>query len=81
MAYGYRKNYRPQPAKQTFEVGQVVKIGFVDGLQVFDKVRTPRDGRPDFYVLFREPTKVWYAFQPHLGLTRCASYDEACSAY
>lgn len=36
MAYGNR-NYRPK-AKQTWEVGDTVKVGFVSGLEVDAKV-------------------------------------------
>jgi hypothetical protein len=78
----FRTNYRPAPAKQTWFVGQSgIKVGFVRDLEVTDFVETPRDGRPNFYVLFQRATKRWYAFQPHLGLTRCDNLAEARAAF
>lgn len=67
--------------KQSFEVGNVVKIGFVADLEVIKKIATPGDYRPDFYVLWQSKTNRFYAFQPHFGLTRCASLAEALVAY
>lgn len=67
--------------KQSFEVGSTVKIGFVAGLEVIKKIATPGDYRPDFYVLWQSATNRFYAFQPHYGLTRCESLNEAMHAY
>lgn len=67
--------------RQSFEVGNVVKIGFIAGLEVVKKIATPGDYRPDFYVLWQSATNRFYAFQPHYGLTRCASLNEAMRAY
>lgn len=38
-------------SKQKWEVGQIVKVGFVAGLEVIGKVATPGDYMPDLYVL------------------------------
>ena len=67
--------------RQSFEIGSIVKIGFVDGLEVVKKVATPGDYRPDFYVLWQAATDRFYAFQAHFGLTRCASYEAAKLAF
>lgn len=80
MAWGQKRNYNFRE-KQSFEVGNTVKIGFVDGLEVIKKIATPGDYRPDFYVLWQSATDRFYAFQPHFGLTRCASLNEAMTAY
>ena len=73
--------YSPAKPRQSFEEGQVVKIGFVDGLEVVKKIATPGDGRPDFYVLWQPIKNVFYAFQPHCGLTRCNSLQDAMTAW
>lgn len=57
-------------AKQAWATGQVVNVGFVKGLVVKEKIATPGDYRPDFYVLWQPSTNRWYSFQPHFGLTR-----------
>lgn len=64
-------------SKNNFEVGQIVKIGFVSGLRVVEKVATPGDYKPDLYVLHNEDKDRWYSFVPHHGLTRCDSAAEA----
>lgn len=68
--------YRPA-AKQSWQVGDVVKVGFVTGLEVIKKIPTPGDYRPDFYVLWQPKTNRFYSFQPHYGLTRHDSLQEA----
>ena len=68
-------------AKQSFEIGETVKIGFVTGLEVIKKVATPGDGHPDFYVLWQPLKNRFYAFQPHYGLTRCDTLQEAMKAF
>lgn len=70
-----------QKYRQSFEVGETVKIGFVSGLEVVKKIATPGDYRPDFYVLWNPMKNAFYAFQPHYGLTRCGSLNEAMEAY
>ncbi|MHC2867951.1 hypothetical protein ACVIYH_009084 [Bradyrhizobium diazoefficiens] len=66
-------------SKQKWEVGQIVKVGFVSGLEVIGKVATPGDYMPDLYVLFQASTKRIYRFVPHNGLTRCATLQEAAA--
>ena len=46
MTYG--TSYRPK-AKQSWNQGDVVSVGFVKGLEVVAKVATPGDYRPDLY--------------------------------
>lgn len=46
-------------SKNNFEVGQIVKIGFVSGLRVVEKVATPGDYKPDLYVLHNEDKDRW----------------------
>lgn len=76
----YRTAHR-RPAKQAWEVGQIVNVGFVKGLVVKEKVATPGDFRPDCYVLWQPSTNRFYNFQPHFGLVRCDSIEDArCAA-
>ena len=65
-------------AKQDWTIGQTVKIGFVAGLEIIQKVATPGDWMPDLYVLKQQGTGRIYRFVPHNGLSRCASIAEAC---
>jgi hypothetical protein len=74
MAYQNRSSAR---AKQTWQVGDIVKVGFVAGLEVVAKVATPGDGLPDLYALWQPSTNRFYQFVPHNGLTRCDSIDKA----
>lgn len=74
MAYGLR--HRPS-AKQAWQIGQIVNVGFVRDLVVEEKIATPGDYRPDFYVLWQPAKNRWYAFQPHFGLSRCDSAADA----
>jgi hypothetical protein len=78
---GFMSHFSFKP-RQSFEVGSIVKIGFVSGLEVIRKVPTPRDGYPDFYVLWNSAKNTFYAFQPHNGgLVRCADLNEALHAF
>lgn len=54
-------------SKQTWEIGQIVKVGFMAGLKVIEKVATPGDWKPDAYILERNGKR--YEFVPHNGLT------------
>lgn len=63
--------------KQSWEIGQIVKVGFVQRLVVKEKVATPGDHRPDGYVLWQPETNRWYSFQPHHGLTRHDNAEQA----
>ena len=65
-------------AKQDWTIGQVVKVGFVSGLEIIRKVATPGNYLPDQYVLRQQGTDRIYRFVPHNGLSRCASGAEAC---
>lgn len=64
-------------AKQTWNVGDTVKIGFVSGLEVVAKVSTPGDHKPDLYALWQPNTGRFYSFVPHNGLYRCDTLEEA----
>ncbi|AJG19039.1 hypothetical protein [Cupriavidus basilensis] len=61
-------------AKQSWEVGQQVKVGFLAGLTVIAKIPTPGDFAPDAYVLVRG--EQFYAFVPHNGISKIEA-DEA----
>ena len=75
MAYSNRKS-----AKQTWQQGDVVTIGFVRGLEVVAKIPTPGDFAPDAYALWQPATDRFYRFVPHNGLSRCESLAEAMAA-
>lgn len=64
-------------SRQDWNVGAVVKVGFVAGLTVRAKVPTPGDYAPDAYALEQAATGRFYHFVPHVGLTRCTSLAEA----
>lgn len=74
----YRTAYRPK-AKQGWEVGDQVSVGFVKGLEVVAKVATPGDYRPDLYALWQPSTGRFYSFVPHNGLIRCETLEQAMS--
>lgn len=57
-------------AKQSWEVGQQVKVGFLAGLTVVAKIPTPGDFAPDAYVLVRG--EQFYSFVPHNGISKIA---------
>ncbi len=54
--------------KQDWSVGSLVKVGFLDGLTVAEKVATPGDFKPDYYILTKGEKR--YEFTPHNGLVR-----------
>jgi hypothetical protein len=54
-------------SKQKWEIGQVVNVGFMRGLEVVEKVPTPGDYAPDAYIL--KKGDAHYSFVPHNGLT------------
>lgn len=64
-------------AKQIWEVGEVVKVGFLSGLEVIKKIATPGDFRPDFYILWQPSKNRIYRFTPHFGIERCDSVADA----
>ena len=53
--------------KQTWEVGEVVKVGFLS-LRILAKVATPGDYAPDAYVMTNKAGDKYYRFVPHKGL-------------
>lgn len=65
--------------KQNWEIGQIVKVGFVAGLEIIGKVATPGDYKPDLFVLVQASSKRIYRFVPHNGLTRCNTIQEAAA--
>ena len=77
---GLYNGYATPRAKQRWEVGQVVSVGFVKGLVVKARVATPGDGRPDIWALWQPSTNRFYQFQPHLGLSRVDSLADALEA-
>ena len=56
-------------SKQVWEVGEVVKVGFLS-LRVTAKVPTPGDYMPDMYRLVDLKGQRQYEFVPHNGRTR-----------
>lgn len=82
MSFSSSRSHFSSKPRQSFDLGNVVKVGFVEGLEVIKKIATPGDYRPDFYVLWQAQTNRFYAFQPHRGgLTRCATLTEAMGAF
>jgi hypothetical protein len=77
---GLYNGYAAPRAKQHWEVGQVVNVGFIKGLVVKARVLTSGDGRPDIWALWQPSTNRFYQFQPHLGLSRVDSLAEAMEA-
>lgn len=65
-------------SKQTWEIGQTVKVGFMS-LKVVAKVPTPGDYMPDAYAL-KSSKDLFYRFVPHHGLMRCSDLAEAMEA-
>lgn len=65
------------PAKQDWNIGDAVKVGFLTGLTVIAKIPTPGDFAPDAWVLQQRATGRIYRFVPHHGIERCASLAEA----
>jgi hypothetical protein len=63
--------------KQTWNIGDTVKIGFVAGLEVIAKVATPGDHKPDLYALWQPKTNRFYSFVPHNGLSRHDTLEDA----
>lgn len=64
--------------KQKWEVGELVKVGFMSNLEVLAKIPTPKDWLPDKYLLANRSAKDerFYLFTPHNGLERIKP-DEA----
>ena len=62
--------------KQTWEIGQPVKVGFMT-LTVRAKIATPGDYQPDAYVLSNAAGTQLYKFVPHNGLTKTDASEVA----
>ncbi len=75
-----RKISNGASAKQTWAIGDAVKVGFVSGLEVMAKIPTPGDYAPDAYVLWAPTTDRFYRFVPHNGLERRDSLADAMVA-
>lgn len=65
-----------QNSQQAWEVGSIVKVGFLS-LRVAAKCPTPGDGFPDAYALTNHDGTRFYRFTPHNGCERCATYADA----
>ena len=66
MTYG---NKIHGAAKQDWQVGEMVSVGFLRGLMVVRKEPTPGDYAPDAYHLV-SAKGVTYRFVPHHGIER-----------
>lgn len=66
-------------SKQAWQVGDVVKVGFVSGLEVVAVIATPGDYKPDAYALWAPNSNRFYKFVPHNGLFRCETLADAMS--
>lgn len=62
-------------AKQSWEIGAVVKVGFLR-LRVLAKVATPGNWLPDQYALTNDKG-AFFKFVPFNGLERCDSLQQA----
>ncbi|MDE2472930.1 MAG: hypothetical protein KGL35_30515 [Bradyrhizobium sp.] len=70
---------REKLSKQSWQVGDTVKVGFIAGLEVVKKIPTPGDWAPDAYALWQPNTGRFYRFVPHNGLHRCRDLADACA--
>ena len=75
----WNRSTRPA-AKQNWQVGEAVSVGFVTGLEVVRKIPTPGDFAPDAYVLWQPKTGRFYRFVPHNGLQRRDTLAQALAA-
>ena len=65
-------------SKQNWQIGEIVKVGFVTGLKVLKIIPTPGNYAPDEYLL-RSINGTHYAFVPHNGLSKL--YPEQLAYY
>lgn len=77
MAYN---QFIRRSAKQSWDIGETVKVGFISGLEVIKKIPTPGDYAPDAYVLWQAKTNRFYRFVPHKGIERRESLQDAMEA-
>lgn len=62
--------------RQTWAVGATVRVGFINGLHVHERVTSPGNYRPDGYILSRG--EQLYTFVPHDGgIQKAQSFDHA----
>lgn len=73
--HGEVKSHGALKRTQLWEVGEVVKVGFLK-LQVLAKVPTPGNYLPDQYALGAASGAI-YRFIPHHGITKCSSLKDA----
>lgn len=59
-------------SNQKWEVGQLVKVGFMKDLKVIAIIPTPGDYAPDQYMLESESGNI-YTFTPHKGIELTAN--------
>jgi len=67
---GLYNGYATPKAKQAWEVGDVVNVGFVRDLEVVKRVRGAS-------VLWQADKNRFYSFVPHMGLARHETLAEA----
>lgn len=70
---GVYNGYTAPKAKQDWQVGEVVNVGFVRGLEVIKKIGAA-------YVLWQAEKNRFYSFQPHMGICRHDTLNEAMGA-
>jgi hypothetical protein len=70
---GLQNGYITPKAKQAWSIGDVVKVGFVNNLEVIKK-------NGAIYVLWQAEKNRFYSFQPHMGICRHESLAEALAA-
>lgn len=63
--------------KQSFAVGAVVKIGFLQLRVISERIPTPGNYRADEYALESLDSTRFYRFTPHAGVFRCATKQDA----
>jgi hypothetical protein len=68
--YGARGTSRGPAARQIWQEGETVNVGFVRGLEVVKRIPTPGDYAPDAYVIWQPQTNRFYRFVPHRGIER-----------
>jgi hypothetical protein len=64
-----RKITDGRPARQQWQIGEVVNVGFLKNLMVIRKEATPGDYAPDAWHLVSRDGKH-YRFVPHRGIER-----------
>ena len=66
--------YAPRPARQDWQPGSTVDVGFMRGLGV---IQRNSDGS---YALWEPTQDRYYRSRPHAGLSRVGGYHEAVAA-